>query len=79
MQIDEQWSYVQNKDKKVWLLYAICAESGEILTASWGKRSRKTVRMLLMKLKQLEIDFYCTDEWVSFKEVLPAAKQLQQN
>ena len=29
-----------------------------------------------MKLKGIEIDTYCTDDWVSFKEVLPKEKHL---
>ena len=76
VQIDEQWSYVQNKEKKVWMIYAVCAESGEILAASWGKRTKKNVEMLMLRLKHLEIDCYCTDDWVSFKEVLPSQKHL---
>ena len=51
VQIDEQWSYVKEKKKKVWMSYAICAGSGEILAASWGKRNKAGVRRLMMKLK----------------------------
>ncbi|HEX8676365.1 MAG TPA: IS1 family transposase [Segetibacter sp.] len=61
IQIDELWSYVARKEKKVWLLYAYCAQSGEILGFAMGKRSGKTVKNLLVKLKHLEIDFYLTD------------------
>ena len=76
VQIDEQWSYVGRKKKKVWMLYAICAESGEILAASWGRRNKKNVKMLLLKMKALEINFYCTDSWRAFMEVLPAQKHI---
>jgi insertion element IS1 protein InsB len=76
VQIDEQWSYVQKKEKKVWMIYAVCAESGEILAASWGKRNKKNVKRLMLKLKHLKIDCYCTDDWKSFKEVLPKDKHL---
>ena len=76
VQIDELWSYVGNKDKKVWLLYAYCAESKEILGFSMGKRSTKTVKNLMVKLKGLEVDFYCTDDWEAFRSVLPYYQHL---
>ncbi|MEX8547387.1 MAG: IS1 family transposase [Mucilaginibacter sp.] len=76
VQIDEQWSYVGNKQKKVWLLYAICEQSGEILAANWGKRSKKSVKALLKKLQEREINFYCTDHWKAFAQVLPKEKHI---
>ncbi len=68
--IDELWSYVWRKKKKVWLLNAYCAGSGEILGFTLGKRNTKTVKNLLLKLKGLEVDFYCTDNWEAFRSVL---------
>lgn len=76
VQIDELWSYVRCKEKKVWLLYAYCAQSGEILGFTMGKRSSKTVKNLLLKLKNLEIDFFCTDDWEAFRSVLPYYQHL---
>ena len=76
VQVDEQWSYVGNKQKKVWLLYAICKNSGEILAASWGKRDKRNIKTLLKKLQWLEINFYCTDHWRAFAEVLPKEKHI---
>ena len=76
VQIDEQWSYVGNKKKKVWLLYAICRDSGEILAASWGKRDKRNIKALLNKLQNLEINFYCTDQWRAFTEILPKEKHI---
>ncbi len=62
---------MKEKQKKVWMLYALCTETGEILAASWGKRNKAGVRRLMVKLKGLQIDTYCTDKWQSFAEVLP--------
>ena len=61
IQIDELWSYVGKKKRKVWLLYAYCAESGEILAFTMGKRSVKTIKNLMVKLKGIEVSFFCTD------------------
>jgi insertion element IS1 protein InsB len=76
VQIDEVWSFVGNKQKKVWLLYAYCAETDEILAFAMGKRNSKTVRNLLLKLKGLEIDFFLTDDWKAFKAELPYYQHL---
>lgn len=76
VQIDEQWSYVGNKQKKVWLLYAICKQSGEILAANWGKRNKKSIKDLLKKLQEIAVNFYCTDNWRAFAEVLPKEKHI---
>ena len=76
VQIDELWMYVAKKQKKVWLLYAYCYQTDEILAFTMGKRNSKTVRNLLLKLKGLEIDWYLTDSWKAFKEVLPYYKHL---
>jgi len=75
VQIDEVWSYVKKKKKgKYWLLYAYSPETDEILAYSCGSRSAKTVRELLKKLKQVEIEEYCTDHWKAFAHVLPPQK-----
>ena len=74
VQIDEQWSYVGKKTKKVWLLYAYAVEEDEIIAFTMGKRSAEAVQQLWVKLKYLDIDVLQTDEWEAFSAVLPKAK-----
>jgi insertion element IS1 protein InsB len=75
VQIDEVWSYVgQRKKGKYWLFYAYSAEHDEILAYVCGSRSAKTVRALIKKLTEVEIEEYCTDHWKSFTKVLPTEK-----
>lgn len=76
VQIDELWMYVARKKKKVWLLYAYCYETDEILAFTMGKRNSKTVRNLLLKLKGLEIGWYLTDKWEAFSRELPYYQHL---
>lgn len=76
VQIDEQWSYMGRKKKKVWMIYAYAADNGEILGFAMGKRNCKTVQNLMLKLKALDITFYLTDDWEAFKAVLPKEKHL---
>lgn len=56
VQIDELWSYVQNKKTKSWLIYAYSGEEKEILAFAFGRRDSKTVRKLYEKIKALGIE-----------------------
>jgi insertion element IS1 protein InsB len=76
VQLDEHWSYVGKKAKKVWLLYAYAVEEDEIIAFTMGRRSAEAVRNLFVKLKHLDIDLFLTDEWEAFATVLPKAKHL---
>jgi IS1 family transposase len=76
VQIDEQWSYVGRKEKKVWMLYAYAVEEDEIIAFTMGKRSAEALRNLYVKLKLLDIDYFLTDEWEAFSAVLSKQKHL---
>lgn len=76
VQIDEQRSYVGCKDRKVWMLYAYAEKEDEIVAFTMGKRSADTVRNLWIKLKELDIDLFLTDDWEAFKVGLSKAKHL---
>jgi insertion element IS1 protein InsB len=76
VQIDELYSFVGHKQKKVWMLYAYCAETDEILAMTAGKRSAKQVKDLLKRLEDIQVDWWCTDAWSAFKEVFPYYQHL---
>ena len=69
LEIDEFWSYVGNKSKKVWLIYAYHRSGGEIIAWTFGKRNLKTVKKLYSVLQKKEIiwDSLAFDDWKSFK------------
>ena len=54
----------------------ISAKDREILAFTMGKRNSKIVYNLWMKLKQIDIDFFLTDNWQAFKVVLPPEKHI---
>ena len=76
VQVDEVYSFVQNKKEKVWMLYAYCAQMNEILVLTMGKWSTKTVKDLFKRLKSIRVNFWCTDVWKAFKEVFPPESHL---
>jgi len=52
-EMDEMWSYVQNKDNQRWLWYAIDHNTREILAYVFGKRELKGKNEAFFKLKAL--------------------------
>src|SRR5690606_40707338 len=44
LEIDEFWTYVYRKKRKVWLIYAYDRATNEIVAYVWGKRDLKTAR-----------------------------------
>ena len=76
VQVDELYSFVGSKKKKVWILYAYCAQTNEILALTMGKRSKKTVKDLFKRMKGIEVHFWRIDAWKAFKEVFPVDRHL---
>ena len=78
IQIDEMYSFVGNKSKKVWIFYAYAPETKEILAITMGKRTTKQLRSLMLQIKHLRItiDFYCTDGFSGFEALFPWEQHL---
>jgi len=76
--IDEFFSFVQKKAKKVWVFYAYAPQTKEILAFTMGKRNIRQIRYLLLKIKHLniQIDYWCTDTFEGFITVLQRFKHL---
>jgi len=68
LEVDEFWTYVENKSNKIWLIYAYERESGEIVCFVLGKRDLQTAQKLKDKLSDLGVSYgsIATDNWDSF-------------
>ena len=78
LEIDEHWSYIQNKKKKLWLIYACDKETGEIVAYVFGKRDLKTAKRLRNKINQLGVtyDAIYSDDWSSFIKAFKGVKHI---
>jgi insertion element IS1 protein InsB len=72
LEVDELWSYVKHKDNKVWLIYAICAETKEIAAYTFGKRNAATVKKLYKQILEagIEVERFCFGNWKAFSQIL---------
>ena len=68
LEVDEFWTYVYRKKRKVWLIYAYDRATNEIVAYVWGKRDLKTATKLRFRLKQLQVSYgsISMDNWDSF-------------
>jgi len=68
LEVDEFWTYVGKKQRKLWLVYAYHRDTGEIVAWVWGKRNYTTAKRLRQKIEDLGVSFdtIYTDDWNSF-------------
>ena len=75
-EIDELWSYVQNKAKQWWLWYALDKISLKVVAYIFGTRCDSTVELLLKKLENFKVTFYFTDGCGSYARLLASKKHI---
>ena len=76
LEIDELWSFVDNKGQEIWIWIALERQSRRIVGLAFGDRSAETCRKLW---ESLPADYrkraICyTDFWAAYQAVLPAKR-----
>ena len=67
---------LSKKKRKVWCWFAICRASKGILAYEIGRRGVKTARKLWDKIKNSSCQYYCTDAWKPYQQILPPEKHI---
>ena len=70
-ELDEMWSYVQNKDNQRWLWLAIHHETRVVLAFAFGTRTDDVCRELKGLLTPFGITVFFTDDWGAYERNLP--------
>jgi insertion element IS1 protein InsB len=73
-EMDEFWSFVQNKSNQRWTWYAIERNCGCILAWHNGKRQDKDFPELWKLLEPFPISVYHTDNWGAYSRYIPPEK-----
>ena len=71
-ELDEMWSFVQNKGNQRWLWLAIHHETRVVLAYTFGTRTDAVFRELKALLKPFGITIFFTDDWGAYERNLPA-------
>lgn len=75
-ELDEQWSYVGNKENQRWLWYAIEKVSGDVLAFVFGRRTDDMCEKLMKKLSVFNIKKYYTDDWGSYRKMITPGRHI---
>ena len=74
VELDEMWSFVQNKDNQRWLWLAIDHNTHKILAYTFGKRKDKVFKGLKSLLQPFGISMFYTDDWGSYARNIESEK-----
>lgn len=65
-ELDELWSYSENKKNRQWVVWAINRKTRVVIDFVVGPRTKATVNCLVSKLKKLNPKKIRTDEWPGY-------------
>ena len=73
LELDEMWTFVGHKKRKVWLWLAVERASRRIVAWTLGSRGQASARRLWQQLpwRYRRCCWYFTDEWKAYAAVLP--------
>ena len=71
IQVDELHTFVQNKDREVYVIYSWDQESKQALSLAVGTRSKTNLRLVVNPLLVAEIESINTDRYSGYKGVVP--------
>jgi insertion element IS1 protein InsB len=70
-ELDEQWSFVQNKDNQRWLWLAIEHKTRVVLAYAFGNRTDEVFRELQDLLEPFGVAVFYTDNWGAYSRNIP--------
>ena len=76
VQMDELWSFVDDKGNKQWVWLAIDADTREVIGCHIGDRSRESARSLWQSIPAVyrQCATVYTDYWEAYETVIPAKR-----
>ena len=73
-ELDEMWSFVQNKKNQRWLWLAIDHNTRKIVAFAFGRRIQTIFRKLRKLLKPFDIRRYYSDAFACYYRLLPSTQ-----
>ena len=75
LELDELWSFVQNKAEKVWIWIALCRRTRQVVAWHFGPRDEISCLSLWHKIPSDYQSLMCySDSWDSYQKVIPASQ-----
>jgi insertion element IS1 protein InsB len=61
----------QKKSRKLWIWKALDRDTGQLLDWECGHRDQRTFKKWYKRLKQWNVQIYCTDEYQVYSAIIP--------
>jgi hypothetical protein len=63
LQRDAMWHSLKTKRQTLWLWQALERDTGQLLDWAGGRRDKKTLKKMVDRLTQWDVQLYCPDQW----------------
>lgn len=77
LELDEMWHSLKTKRRKRWIWKALDPETGDLLDWECGRRAKTTLKQMVDRLAQWDVQLYGTDTWATYASVIPQDKLAQ--
>lgn len=71
-EVDEQWTYIKSKTQPIWIIYALCRETKQIVDFVVGSRTNETIGRLVNTLVLSNPVKIYTDKLLNYRTLIPA-------
>jgi insertion element IS1 protein InsB len=75
-EIDELRTYIGNKQNQYWVAYVLCSETKQVIDFIVGKRSKRTLRMVVHTALQSGVAIIKTDKLNIYGSLIPANRHI---
>lgn len=72
-EIDELRTFIGNKSNEYWVAYVLCSDTKEVIDFIVGKRSKRTLRMVVNTALQTGVSVIKTDKLGIYGSLIPAS------
>jgi insertion element IS1 protein InsB len=75
-EMDELRTYVKHKGNEYWIAYALCPQSRAVIDFTVGKRSKRTLKMVVNTLLLSGVETIKTDKLNIYQSLIPAHRHI---
>lgn len=75
-ELDEIRTYIGNKENQCWIAYALCSQTKQVVDFVVGKRSKRTLRMIVNTLLLSGVETIKTDKLNIYQSLIPSQRHI---
>jgi insertion element IS1 protein InsB len=75
-ELDEVRTYIKKKENQYWIAYALCSETRQVVDFVIGRRSKRTLRMIVNTLLLSGVKTIKTDKLNIYQSLIPRSRHI---